>query len=101
MQVWGACLCVGLILMSTVAQALDSCELARVRPSHPCYSQQSAQSGPTICLICVSTHTPWLASPMTSNSVPCHISNVSGTVRQSFNSVRKMGPLQVRPPPSL
>ena len=86
--------------MSTVAQALDSCEFAQVRTSHPCFRQQSAQSGPKICLICVSTHTPWLASPMTSDWVPCDISNVCGPIPQSCNSVLKMFVVQVRPPPS-
>jgi hypothetical protein len=101
MRVWGACLCAGVLLMSTVAQALDSCEFARVRTSHPCCSEQSAKSGLPVCLICVSTHTPWLAAPLTSDFSPCHISNVCGTVRQSFISAPKMFALQVRPPPSL
>ena len=101
MRVWSACLCAGVLLMSTVAQALDSCEFAALRTSHPCCRERSAQSGPTVCLICVSTHTPSLASPMASGLAPCQISNVCGTIGQSFNSTLKVFALQVRPPPGL
>ena len=101
MRVWGACLCAGVLLMSTVAQALDSCEFAAVRTSHHCCSEQSPQSGATVCLICASSHTPSLASPMTSDLAPCHISNVCGTTGQFFYVALKVFALQVRPPPSL
>lgn len=99
-RVWLALLCAGMLLMSTVAQALDSCESLPLRTSHHACGERSNQSSPAVCLICVSAHSPSLASAVTPVSAPIETSNVSGSPRQSFHAALHVFALQVRPPPS-
>src|SRR5215469_1397511 len=101
MRLWGAYLCAGVLLMTTVAQALDSCESLPLRAAHHSYGEQSNQSTPTVCLICASAHNPSLAAPMTSVSAPARTLNACSIIWQSFHAALQMFALQVRPPPSL
>lgn len=101
MRVWGVCLCTFVLLMSTVAQALDSCESLPLGTSHHSYGERSTQSAPTVCLICAFAHTPSLAAAITSISAPSHTSNVSGAIGKPFYAPLQVFALQVRPPPSL
>ncbi len=101
MLAWGACLCIGLLLMATFAQALDSCEFAPLRASHHFCAERSTQLLPRVCLICASAHAPSLAASMTSVGAPIRITGICGTVRQCFHSSIQIFALHVRPPPSL
>jgi hypothetical protein len=101
MLAWGASLCVGVLWMATVAQALDSCEFTPLRTPHHFCAERSAQAASTVCLICASTHTPSLAAPMTSVLAPDRITSVCGILGQSFRSTLQVFALHVRPPPSL
>jgi hypothetical protein len=96
-----AYLCIGLLLMTTIAQALHCCELVPLRTAHHFGTARSAPASSAVCLICASGHTPSLAAPMTSVAVPGHITSVCGTIGQSFHSALQMFALHVRPPPSL
>src|SRR5215469_12888161 len=80
-----ACLCVGLLLMTTIAQALDCCELVPLQTAHQICTARSAPASSSVCLICASSHTPSLAAPMTSVAAPGHVTSVCGTIGQSFH----------------
>jgi hypothetical protein len=88
-----------LLLLSTVAQALDTCESVPLRTPHRICEQRSTQSAPTVCLICASAHTPSFLSATTSVSAPGLVSNVGGSVGESFHAALQVFALQVRPPP--
>src|SRR5215469_150244 len=96
-----ASLCIGLLLMTTIAQALDSCELVPPQAAHHFCTARSAPASSSICLVCASSHTPSLASPMTSVVAPGHLTAVCGMIRHSFHSALQIFALHVRPPPSL
>jgi hypothetical protein len=98
---WGACLCVGVLLMATFAQALDSCEFAQLRTSQQVCADHSVRNAPTICLVCAAAHAASLASPISSALAPLRVAGFSGTAREVFHPALQMFALHVRPPPSL
>lgn len=95
----GASLCIGVLLMSTLAQALDSCEFAPLRTTHHFCADYSAQSAANICLICASAHTPSLAAPLSAVLAPARVNDVCGSLRESSSSALHIFALYVRPPP--
>ena len=97
---WGACLCIGVLLMATFAQALDSCEFAPLRTTHHFCADYSAQSASNICLICASAHTPSLAAPVSALLAPACVSDVCASLRESSTPALHIFALYVRPPPA-
>jgi hypothetical protein len=95
----GACLCIGVLLMATFAQALDSCEFAPLRTTHHFCAEYSAQSGSNICLICASAHTPSLAAPVSALLASACVSDVCGLLGEFSSSALHVFALYVRPPP--
>lgn len=100
MLAWCAFLCIGLLLMTTVAQAMDCCELVPLRTERHFCTTRSAPASSAVCLICISAHTPSLAAPIVSVVTAGHITNVCATIGESFHSALQMFALHVRPPPS-
>jgi len=96
-----ASLCIGLLLMTTIAQALDCCELAAPRTAHQFSTARSALASSSVCLICISGHTPSLAEPFISVVAAGHVARVCGGIGQSFHSALQVFALHVRPPPSM
>src|SRR5215469_95361 len=96
-----ASLCIGLLLVTTIAQALDRCELVPLRSGHQFCTARSTPATSTVCLICASGHTPSLAAPIAPVAAPDHITSVCGMIGQSFHSPLQIFALHVRPPPSL
>jgi len=87
--------------MTTIAQALDRCELAPLHAAHHFCTERPASGSTAVCLICVAGRTPSLAAPMTSVAAPGNISSVCGSIGQPLHSDLQMFGLHVRPPPSL
>jgi hypothetical protein len=52
---WLAGLCIAMLLLSTIAQAIDSCELSAAGESVVLQSQAASPNG-AICLICLMAH---------------------------------------------
>lgn len=96
-----ASLCIGLLLVTTMAQALDHCEFLSLRTGHQFCTAQSTPASSTVCLICASGHTPSWAAPVTPVVSPGPITSVCGMIGQSFHSALQIFALHVRPPPSL
>lgn len=94
-------LCIGILLMTTFAQALDCCELMPLRTAHHFCTARSTRASSAVCLICVSGHTPSFAAPKTSVVAPLYFTSVCGAMGQSFYSALQMFALHIRPPPSL
>jgi len=92
-----------MLLLSTMAQALDSCESLALRTTHHSCEKPSTptQAAPSVCLICASAHSPSLVSAVVAISTLAHVSDVSRATGRSFHAAPRMFALQVRPPPSL
>jgi hypothetical protein len=95
----GAFLCIAVLLTTTFAQALDSCEFAPLRTTHHFCADYSAQTAANICLICASVHTPSLAAPVSALMAPACVSDFCGLRGESSSPALHIFALYVRPPP--
>ena len=96
----GACLCIGILLFVTFAQALDSCEFARMRTTQQVSAADSVRAAPTVCLVCAAAHAASLPSPISSVLVPVTITGFSPTPADAYYPALQMFALHVRPPPA-
>ncbi len=92
-------MCVVLLLIVTVAQAADFCQLTGTQPQ--LRSEAQAGGGNRVCPICAIAHSPVLVSPSVTVAPERGPAETATLQLVSLHSVLQAFALCVRPPPAL
>lgn len=98
---WGAVTCVGILLLSTFTQAMDSCEFTHLQRARQTSTVDSVVHNPTFCLICAAAHSTPLKTLVSVGLVAWQSFEISSAPESdSYSRLQKFA-LFIRPPPVL
>jgi hypothetical protein len=98
---WGAAACVGILLLTTFTQAMDSCEFTHLQRTRQTSAVDSVVHNPTFCLICAAAHSTPLKTLISFGLVAWQSFQISSTLESdSYSRLQKFA-LFIRPPPNV